>query len=60
MDDVDCPSSSLQKLSTKVVSTLGSTSDDYFAIAPPETPISLWYSLRVSLRVYIVVSFSEG
>ena len=32
-------------------------SDDYFAITPPETSISLRPGLRVSQRVYIVVSF---
>ena len=34
-------------------------SDDYFAIKPPETPISLRSSLYVSQRVCIVVSFPE-
>ena len=32
----------------------------YFAIAPPETPISLRSSLCVSLRDCVVVSFLEG
>ena len=55
-----------------VRSTLGSTfgpnfdsdsdfdSDAYFAIAPPETPISLRSILWVSLKVCIVVSFPDG
>ena len=34
--------------------------DDCFAIAPAETPISLRSSLRVSKRVFVVVSFPEG
>ena len=34
-------------------------SDAYFAVAPPETPISLRFSLRVSLRVCIVMFFPE-
>ena len=47
---------------SKIVSNFDSKSDfdsnAYFPIAPPDTPISLWSSLRVSLRVCIVVPFS--
>ena len=34
--------------------------DAHSAIPPPKTPISLRSTLRVSLRVYIVVSFPES
>ena len=34
--------------------------DAHSAIPPPKTPVSLRSTLRVSLRVYIIVSFPES
>ena len=53
-------SRSLQKVVSNFYLEPNFDSDAFFAIAPPETLISLRSSLRVSLRVCIVVSFSEG
>ena len=47
------------KFDSKFDSETDFDSDAYFAIAPPETPISLRSSLCVSLRYCIVVSFPE-